>query len=103
MKAYDDKSISRKADELWRFAVRCSRSHPNQHYYAYFSTQEAGIKYMNEEGSEEAQRLKVEELITLTHPSLDVATLGFWTWKTVATTSAIGEWTWSSKCVHHWR
>ena len=61
MKALDDKSISRKADELWRFTVRCSREHPNQHYYAYFTTQEAGIQYMNEKHSEDAQRLKVEQ------------------------------------------
>ena len=61
MKAQDDETISKKADELWRFTIRCSRSHPNRHYYAYFSTQEAGIKFMNEEVSEDSQRLKVEE------------------------------------------
>lgn len=61
MKALDDETISKKADELWRFIVRCGRSHPNRHYYAYFSTQEAGIKFMNEEYSEDAQRLKVEK------------------------------------------
>ena len=61
MKARDDETISRKADELWRFTVRCGRSHPNRHYYAYFSTRKAGIKFMNEEYSEDAQRVKVEE------------------------------------------
>jgi hypothetical protein len=61
MKAWDDETISKRANELWRFTVRCGRFHPNQHYYAYFSTQEAGIKYMNEEHSEDALRLKVEE------------------------------------------
>lgn len=61
MKAQDDPTISKKASELWRFTVRCTRTHPDQHIYRYFSTQEAGIKFMNEECSEDAQRLKVEQ------------------------------------------
>lgn len=61
MKAEDDPSISKKASELWRFTVRCGRKHPDQHIFRYFSTEEAGIKFMNDEYSEEAQRLKVEE------------------------------------------
>lgn len=61
MKAQDDPTISKKASELWRFTVRCGRKHPDQHIYRYFSTEEAGIKFMNDEYSEEAQRLKVEE------------------------------------------
>jgi hypothetical protein len=61
MKAQDDETISKRANELWRFTIRCSRMHRDRHFYAYFSTQEAGIKYMNEKYSEDAQRLRVEK------------------------------------------
>ena len=61
MRALDDEVGCAAAYSQIRFTVRCGRSHPNQHYYAYFSTREAGIKFMNEEYSEDAQRLKVEE------------------------------------------
>ena len=61
MKANDDPTISRKADEFWRFTVRCNREHPGQYFFRYFTTQEAGIQYMSEGFSEEAQRLATEE------------------------------------------
>jgi len=58
MKATDNPNISKTVNNLWRFQVRSDL--PNETFHLYFTTEKAGIEYMDSEYSLENKQEKYD-------------------------------------------